>query len=175
MELESYARDVLAKAGVKKGQTVLDFGCGPGTYTIPAAKIVGQKGKVYALERNNADLTEMRRKTESAGLHNIEIVDTGGSFKIDLSNESIDIVLLFDVLYSHHFPTRAEERNNFLGEIHRILKPRGLVLVYPKHATSDARREMELADFTFQSEYHGILIHRRTDLEEGKVLILTKM
>ena len=44
--LDNHASEVLAEIGVKKSQTVLDFGCGSGTYTIPAAKIVGTDGKV---------------------------------------------------------------------------------------------------------------------------------
>jgi len=37
--------------GIKRGQTILDFGCGSGNYANPAALIVGRKGKVYALDK----------------------------------------------------------------------------------------------------------------------------
>ncbi len=43
-------RKPLERAGIKEGQTVLDFGCGPGFYAIAAARMVGAKGKVYALD-----------------------------------------------------------------------------------------------------------------------------
>lgn len=46
MELESQALEVLRNVGINRGQLVLDFGCGSGTYTIPAAKIVGEQGRV---------------------------------------------------------------------------------------------------------------------------------
>jgi len=42
---------VLRAVGVRGGLTVLDFGCGSGNYSIPAAKIVGEKGKVYTLDK----------------------------------------------------------------------------------------------------------------------------
>jgi len=42
---------LLRNAGIFEGQTVLDFGCGAGNYTIPAAEIVGKKGKVYAVDK----------------------------------------------------------------------------------------------------------------------------
>jgi len=38
------------KSGVREGHTVLDFGCGSGHFTVATAKIVGEKGKVYALD-----------------------------------------------------------------------------------------------------------------------------
>jgi len=48
--LDKNAYEFLAEVSVNKGQSVLDFGCGSGTYTIPAAKLVGESGRVYALD-----------------------------------------------------------------------------------------------------------------------------
>ena len=39
--LEANAHSVLERVGIAKGHTVLDYGCGTGVYTIPAARIVG--------------------------------------------------------------------------------------------------------------------------------------
>jgi precorrin-6B methylase 2 len=52
MEIESLAIKVLKRIGIRRGQTVLDFGCGYGIYTIPVAKIVGEHGRVYALDKD---------------------------------------------------------------------------------------------------------------------------
>ena len=52
MHLEAHAFKILKKAGIERGMTVLDFCCGSGTYTIPAAKIVGEEGKIYALDKD---------------------------------------------------------------------------------------------------------------------------
>jgi cyclopropane fatty-acyl-phospholipid synthase-like methyltransferase len=38
---EERCKEILEKVGVKEGQIILDFGCGSGNYTIPAAKIIG--------------------------------------------------------------------------------------------------------------------------------------
>jgi len=40
---------ILSEAGVKPGEVVADIGCGTGYFTIPLAKHVGKRGKVYAL------------------------------------------------------------------------------------------------------------------------------
>ena len=45
--------EILREVGIKKGQKILDCCCGIGNYTLPAALIVGEKGIVYALNRNN--------------------------------------------------------------------------------------------------------------------------
>ena len=46
----------LREIGLKKGQAVLDFGCGDGHYTIPASKAVGMNGRVYALDKDKNKL-----------------------------------------------------------------------------------------------------------------------
>ena len=127
MELESRALEVLQRIGIRLGQRVLDFGCGSGTYTIPAAKIVGEQGRVYALDKDNEALGELMKKAESAALKNIERIKTSGELEIELTDGSVDVVLLFDVFHSYYFP-HSGNRRKLLNEIYRILK-RGGVLV----------------------------------------------
>lgn len=173
MELERHALGILERVGIKRGQVVLDFGCGSGTYTIAAAKIVGDEGRVYALDKDSEVLDELMRKAELAGLRNIKRMDSRGELEIDLADNSVDAVLLFDVLHSYYFP-RVEDRRKLLEEVHRISKAETLVLVYPKHMESEAKDEIENANFYLKSEYLGTLIHDNKDLEKGQVLIVTK-
>ncbi|MCK4241915.1 MAG: methyltransferase domain-containing protein, partial [Dehalococcoidia bacterium] len=42
--------DILKEVGIEPGFHVLDYGCGPGSYTIPLAELVGESGKIYALD-----------------------------------------------------------------------------------------------------------------------------
>ena len=171
--MEARVLELLENVGVKRGQVVLDFGCGSGTYTIPAARIVADEGKVYALDKDSKALNELMQKAESAGLKNIERIDTSGEPNVNLADNSVDLVLLFDVLHPYYFP-QADDRRKVLGEIHRISKAKALILVYPKHMESEARNEMENAKFCLESEYSGTLIHDNKNLEKGKVLIFTK-
>jgi len=158
---------------MEEGQIVLDFGCGSGTYTIPAAKIVKDKGKVYALDKDSDVLNELMHRAESAGLKNIKRIDTTGERKVNLADNSVDVVLLFDVLHHYYFP-QADDRRKVLDEVHRISKAKALILVYPKHMESKAKNEIENANFCLESEYSGTLIHEDKNLEKGKVLIFTK-
>ena len=174
MELESQALEVLQQIGIRRGQTVLDFGCGSGTYTIPAAKTVGGQRKVYALDKDKKALDELMQRAKSAGLRNVERIDTSGELEFGLADESIDLVLLFDVFHHHYFP-RMDERKRLLEEIYRILKPDGLVSLWPKHMESEAKREIESANFYLESEHSGTLIHDSKDCERGQVLNFTKM
>ena len=173
MEPESRILETLGAIGIREGQSVLDFGCGSGVYAIPAARIVGEQGTVYALDEDNGVLDELARKAESAGLRNIEKMATSGQSEIDLTDESVDMVLLFDVLHSYYF-SQANERSRLLNEIRRVMKPSGLLLLWPKHMECEAEDEVKEAGFHLQSEHVEALIHNNQDIENGKVLHFRK-
>ncbi|MCK4257004.1 class I SAM-dependent methyltransferase, partial [candidate division WOR-3 bacterium] len=94
-EGEVFLKDI----GIRKGQTILDFGCGVGHYTIPAAKLVGKKGKVYAIDKDMGALQQLMQTAESEGFKNVLPIKTSGGLEINLENESVDVVLLYDVLH----------------------------------------------------------------------------
>ena len=153
MELESSVLDMLQKVGIRKGQTILDFGCGYGMYTIPIAKIAGNQGKVYALDKDKEALDALMRKTESEGLKNLDKMETTGELGIELNDESVDAVLLFEVFHPFYFP-RAEDRRMLLDEIYRIMKPSAFlsVSIWPNLVEEEMRYEIENAHFRLAKE-----------------------
>jgi len=169
MKLESQAAEVLKAVGINKGHIALDFGCGSGTYAIPAARLVGEEGKVYALDKDKKALDKLMQKAKSEGLRNIERIDASAEPRIKLADESVDVVLLFDVFHSYYF-TGVGDRRRLLDEVARVAKPNALISVWPKHMESDARDEIENANFYLESEYSGTLIHENGYLEKGQVL-----
>ena len=173
MELELQVLEVLERTGLNKRQIVLDFGCGSGTYTLPAAKIVGKQGRVYALDKDTQALDELMHEAESTGLRNVTRMDTSGEVRIELRDESVDVVLLFDVFHSYYFP-QTDDRRNLLNEIHRIMKPSAFISVWPKHMESEAKGEIEEANFYLEREYSETLIHDNKDSERGQILNFRK-
>ena len=125
--LDGHASEVLAEIGVKEGQVVLDFGCGSGTYTIPAAKLVGKNGTVYALDVSSKALDRVEERAKQEGLRNILRINTTGEINIPLKDKNIDIVLLIDVLKD------IDNRESLFNELYRVLKPSGNLTVFPMH------------------------------------------
>ena len=123
----------LRKIGIKHGQTVLDFGCRVGHYTIPAARIVGSEGIVYAVDKEQRALNELKQKAIRLHLKNIRIIKSSGRIQIDLENDSTDVVLFYDVLHYHE----KKDREKLYAEANRVLKQNGLLSVYPKHTLED--------------------------------------
>jgi len=156
--LDKNASEVLAEVGVRAGQVVLDFGCGSGTYTIPAAKLVGEGGRVYALDISRRALDRMEEKAKQEGLRNIVQIVAFGGEEIRLEDETIDLMLLIDVLHE------IDNREALFHEAYRILKQGGVVSIYPMHVAEEdverlaTSRGLNLEDRKFQGR---ILIFRK--------------
>ncbi len=156
--LNKEGEKVLKEIGIKEGHIILDFGCGEGNYSLPAAKIVGKKGKIFALDKSEFKLTELLKKARLAGLENIKTIETKGQLKIPLKDESVDVVLFYDILHPYYFSTN--ERIKLLKEAHRVLKPEGLLSIYPEHiGLREIKEEAKKADFHFEKKYFKKLIH----------------
>ena len=113
----------LRKSGVREGQTVLDFGCGPGYCTIGAAQIVGKRGKVYALDIHPLAIKAVGNRAKKDKLTNITTIlsdkDTG------LPDESVDIVLLYATLQM------IKDIRGVFEELSRVLKQSGTLSILP--------------------------------------------
>ena len=88
---EEIGEKLLRQTGIREHQKVVDFGCGSGNYTFPAARIVGENGSVYALDKDKKVLNELMHKAESTGMYNIFRLDVPKDSDIPLDNESIDV------------------------------------------------------------------------------------
>ncbi len=120
---------VLKEAGIKSGAQVLDFGCGPGGYIVPLSRIIGPYGKIYALDVNPQALSSAKNIASKNNLNNVDTILSDG--KTGLPDMSMDYVLLYDVL--HHLD-RPEET---LAELHRVLKPDGILAMSDHHMKDD--------------------------------------
>ncbi len=122
-------KDVLKEVGIKPGFHILDYGCGPGSYSVIAAELVGPTGKVHALDihplavRRVQDIASKRRLTNVATI--CSDCATG------LENATIDVVLLYDIF--HHL----SDPQAVLKELHRVLKPDGILSFSDHHMKED--------------------------------------
>lgn len=147
--LRSHVEEVLPEIGIKENQTILDFGCGAGLYAIPAAKLVGRKGKVYALDKDSGALETLKESVRKEGLGNVETI-LSSDLSTDMERETADVVLLYDVIHL------VEDRKELFVEIYRILKSDGIVSIYPMHVEKDeVLRQMRESHFFMKSEKFG--------------------
>ena len=117
---------VVDEIGIKSGDIILDYGCGLGSFTIPAAKKTGEEGKVYALDIHPLAIKKTKKKAQKHKVSNVEY--NLSDCKTGLDDASVDIVLFYDLLKSLITPQKQ------LKELHRILKPKGILCVKDIHS-----------------------------------------
>lgn len=115
----------LAKLGLINGMKIVDIGAGSGFYSLEAARIVGNTGRVYAVDVQKDILDRIRSDGMSQKLNNIEVV-WGNAEKIGgtkLREGIADRVVASNVLF------QVSKLDDFCLEIKRITKPNAKVLV----------------------------------------------
>ena len=111
---------LLEAAGLKRGQKVLEVGCGPGFFTIPAAKMVGEKGVIYAVDVHPLAIKRVQKKIKRERIKNVTPI-LGNAADTGLPDRSTDLAFLFGLRYI------AGGLENVVSEIHSILKPGGVL------------------------------------------------
>jgi ubiquinone/menaquinone biosynthesis C-methylase UbiE len=112
----------LQAAGLIPGQRVLEVGCGPGFFTIPAASIVGGAGSVTALDVNPLAVEHVRLKVKEQDVNNIEVL-LGNVTQADLQPQSFDLIFLFGLAHP------IGDVESILEAAHRLLKQGGTLSI----------------------------------------------
>ena len=128
------AESFLRSIGVRPCLQVADIGCHKGRFTLPAARIVGSCGIVYAIDKDKDVLASVKQTIKKEGRHNIKVI------KVDLAKGSvarmprnlIDMALLYDMLHRGYLPDK-HDRRNVLKHVYEIIKPGGILSCFATH------------------------------------------
>ncbi len=142
--------------GLKEGNTVVDYGCGPGRYTIRFSKTVGISGMVYAVDIHELAIEKVIKKLKQNNLNNIETrLAKGyehGKYDCGLPDKIADMVCAIDMFFS------IKDPDNFLKEIYRILKDEGICILDFEHQgrikTKEKIRNSGLFDILEETKDH---------------------
>jgi len=110
---------------IHPGMTVADFGSGMGHYALAVAKLVGDTGRVYALDIQKEIVESLAREAQHQHIRNLDTmrVDLEKSGGSNLRSHTIDRVLLINILF------QVKNKQTIIQEIARILRPTGKVLM----------------------------------------------
>jgi ubiquinone/menaquinone biosynthesis C-methylase UbiE len=123
----------LDRFGIRQGFYVVDVGCGPGSYIARASQLVGDRGKVYAVDVHPLAIRSIEKKSKQEKLHNVvPILSTG--YPVDIESRSVDVIYALDMF--HHI----KDTNRFFSELHRILKQNGSLFIESGHQSIDEAR-----------------------------------
>jgi len=142
--------------GIQDGMQVLEIGPGPGTFTIEAAKHVGEKGKVFALDIQPTVISRLNNRLQRDKIANV-VTKVASAYELSFSHNTFDRVFMIAVL------AEIPNKKKALLEIKRVLKHGGLLAVgellwdpdYPRRKT--VLRWCKDAGFESVSGYGGVL------------------
>lgn len=116
--VSGYSDNYFKLLDLKKGQTVIDYGCGSARYIKNASVAVGDTGEVIATDIHPLAIEKVRCKIAKYNLANVEAILCHGYNK-DIKSEIADVIYTLDVFHM------IEQPNLFLSELTRLIKEMG--------------------------------------------------
>ena len=116
---------VLQRSSIQRGMTVLEVGCGNGTYIPTAARMVGSKGLVHALDIQPTMLQLLEKelnKEENLDINNV-VLHHADATRLPFENDQMDVVFMVAAL------SEIPDVPKALKEVKRVLKPSGIFAV----------------------------------------------
>jgi len=120
------AERVLQETGLKIGDKFLDIGCGEGYFSVAASKIVGNQGKVYAIDTYGQSILALREQIQRDNIINIEAIVADVTREIPLTHAIVDVCFMANVL--HGFLANKEVKST-MTEVARVMKSGGTLAV----------------------------------------------
>jgi len=140
------APKVMKEIGIASGQHIVDFGCGTGIYDLIISNIIGDRGKIYAIDSDEKGLLkELLQEIKKLNIKNIEIIKTSGEMEFPIKDNSIDVVLFYDILHLMN----EDQRDALFKESFRVLKKNGMLSYHATHLND--------ADNDFLEDIHQMM------------------
>lgn len=173
--------EIMRTANIKPGEKVVDIGSGPGYYTFQFSKLVGEQGKVYAVDLVQEHLNFVDKFAKGNNIRNVETINsTPGNTIGAVPDEQADVAFMCSLYHNIYVMSREADRDSFVESIKKALKPDGrLILVdnalvdssqIPYHGPYIAK-ELVISQF----KYHGFrLVSESFPIPQRYALVFKK-
>ncbi len=111
---------LFGRVGLRRGEVLVDLGCGTGFFALPAAKSVGKRGRVLAVDKTPEMLKVLREKLERVGTDNIEVIQAD-ILSTGIEKGTVDVAFMANTFH--------DVRGGSLKEVERILRPSGRLVI----------------------------------------------
>lgn len=112
--------------GIRKGQTVVDWGCGTGRYLKQASELAGSTGTVYAVDIQPLGVEAAVKRAKKHQLDNVHALQTDGK-SVAIPDHTVDLIYALDMFHM------VGDTKSFLKELHRIAKNDAVLFLEDGH------------------------------------------
>ena len=152
---------------IREGMRVLDVGCGMGFFSIPLAKIVGEKGKIICVDMQNGMLKGVQKRARKSGMSSrieTRLCDQNTLGLQDLAG-SVDFALAFAL--AHEVP----DPGRLFSELSDCLTTSGsLLLAEPSGHVS----EKDFTSTVSVAQQQGLAIVQAPRIPRSRSVLLCK-
>jgi ubiquinone/menaquinone biosynthesis C-methylase UbiE len=134
---------------LKEDHNVLEIGPGPGFFSIKIAQKVN-RGKLVLADIQKEMLEKSKKRIDKKGLKNVEYKLCDGN-SLDFPDETFDRIFMVTVI------GEVENKDNYLKEIFRILKPGGILSISELAGDPDKLSMEELKELVIP---YGLKLHK---------------
>jgi ubiquinone/menaquinone biosynthesis C-methylase UbiE len=155
---------ILTDLGLGEGDTVIDYGCGAGHWVFAAAKLVGPKGTVYAVENDEGLLEMVKGRAEMAGFTNVESILT------DLEKDELDKVGEADLVIVANVLSSIADKKAFVQRVEKLVSDNGKLIFVDWHPGENLfgpRKENRLNEEAVLSLFEKSGLHFACTVETG--------
>jgi ubiquinone/menaquinone biosynthesis C-methylase UbiE len=138
-----------------QGKKVLEIGCGTGFFTLPASGFIGDKGSLLSMDILSESVEFVSKKVQDAKLQNVRVVK-GDALNTNLEPENFDTIILFGVIPAPMLPLTP-----ILTEMHRVLKPQGILAIWPPVPGLFPGSILKSGLFSLSNKQNGVLNFKR--------------
>ncbi len=114
--------DKILRPFVKEGMVAVDYGCGPGFFALGLADLIGNSGRVFAVDLQRGMLDLVKIKVDKTNFSDRIILHQCQTDRTNLTGP-VDFILVFYVI--HEVPNQSQ----LFKEFHSLLSPQGKALV----------------------------------------------
>jgi len=125
---------LLDEFDINNGHIVIDYGCGPGRYIIKASTLVGETGKVYAVDNHKLAKKSIEKMILKENLRNVIPVLANG-YSSEIKSDAADLIYALDMFHQIKHP------QPFLEELNRLVKNTGMLIIDDGHQPREKTRE----------------------------------
>ena len=152
---------IMQAISIKPGEKVADIGSGPGYYTFKFSKLVGNQGKVFAIDLVQEHLNYVENFAKQNGITNVETVNNTPGNTIGVPDGQVDVAFMCSLYHNVYAMSREADRASFVKSIKKALKPDGRLIVVDNALVNDAQipyhgpyiaKELIVSQF----KYHGL-------------------
>jgi protein-L-isoaspartate O-methyltransferase len=159
-EREENVSKLMPALEVKEGDVVADLGAGTGHHTVRLSKLVGDKGKVYAVDIQKEMIAMMQKRLKNEKITNVTLVhNTEKDPKLPAN--ALDMILMVDVYHELSYP------HEVMVELVKSLKPGGR-LVFVEFRLEDKKvpildvHRMSIAQVKREMTPHAEMTYQKT-------------